>query len=246
MRAAPTALVVAAAVGAAQAAPSLSQSRIGRLAFPVVTRVRHPSAVALTFDDGPDAPLERFLEALARANARATFFLMGEQVALHPDGPAMIAAAGHEVAVHGYTHVGHLRRTPWDLADDLHRTRTLIEDAAGVQTRLYRPPYGIFSLGSWRAAGRQGWQRVLWSRWGKDWEATATPRAIADRIGQPVGGDVVLLHDSDRYSAPGSWRNTLGALPEILERIAGAGLTTATVSELLDEAAAHAAATVAR
>jgi hypothetical protein len=77
---------------------------------------------------------------------------------------------------------------------------------------------------------------VLWSRWGKDWEETATPRGIADNIGQPVAGDILLLHDSDRYSAPNSWKNTLGALPIILDRIAEAGLVVRPVGELLNGA----------
>jgi peptidoglycan/xylan/chitin deacetylase (PgdA/CDA1 family) len=222
-----------AAAAALQCAPSMSQVRMGRLLYPAVTRVRHPNGVALTFDDGPDAPLDQFLELLAGYNALATFFLMGEQVARFPDAPAKIAGAGHEVAIHGYTHAGHLKRTPWDLADDLHRTRLLVERSAQVTTTLYRPPYGVFSFGSWRAAGAEGWHRVLWSRWGRDWEPTATPHLIADRIGHPRSGDVLLLHDSDRYSATGSWKNTLGALPIILGRIAAAGLTPVTVSDLL-------------
>ena len=74
---------------------------------------------------------------------------------------------------------------------------------------------------------------MLWNRWGRDWEEDATPQIIARRIGDPEAGDILLLHDSDRYSAPESWRNTLGALPIILERIAELGLTATSVSELL-------------
>jgi peptidoglycan/xylan/chitin deacetylase (PgdA/CDA1 family) len=206
-----------------------------------VTRVAGARSVGLTFDDGPDQPLDQFLTLLDRSGARATFFLMGEQVAHYPTAPSQIASAGHEVAVHGYTHRGHIRRTPWDLADDLRRARTLIEDKIGTATTLYRPPYGVFSLGSWRETARQGWTRVLWSRWGKDWEEATTPHRIAGIIGRPRAGDVLLLHDSDRYSAPGSWRNTLGALPIILDRIAAAGLVARPVSDLLAEAGEHGA-----
>jgi peptidoglycan-N-acetylglucosamine deacetylase len=75
---------------------------------------------------------------------------------------------------------------------------------------------------------------VLWTRWGRDWEAQATPLSIVARIGQPEAGDILLLHDSDRYAAPGSWRNTLGALPFILERISSLGLRARPVGELLE------------
>lgn len=226
-------MITLAAPGVIQAAPALACTRAGRWIFPAITRVAHARAVALTFDDGPDASLDLFLAALDRAGARATFFLVGEQVLRYPDAPRAIISAGHEVAVHGFTHRGHLRRFPWEVARDLQRARDTIEDAAGCETRLYRPPYGLFSMGSWCEAGRQGWHRVLWNRWGKDWEASATPERIAAEIGCPRAGDILLLHDSDRYSAPGSWRNTLAALPIIFDRLASAGLQARTVSELL-------------
>jgi peptidoglycan/xylan/chitin deacetylase (PgdA/CDA1 family) len=234
MRAAP--ILTIAVPGVIQAAPALACTRAGRWLFPALTRIPDAHAVALTFDDGPDASLDLFLSALNRAGARATFFLVAEQVRRYPHAPREIIAAGHEVAVHGFTHRGHLRRWPWDVAEDLRRARATIEDAAGCETRLYRPPYGLFSAGSWFEAGRQGWHRVLWNRWGKDWEATATPQRIAAEIGYPRAGDILLLHDSDRYSAPGSWRNTLAALPLIFDRLARAGLQARTVSELLHSA----------
>lgn len=225
-----------AAAGVAHFAPAVSGTRLGQQLFPAVTRVDGAGAVSLTFDDGPDTQIQRFLDVLAAADAKSTFFLMGEQVDRYPQAAAAIAAAGHEIAVHGYSHRGHLRRSPWDLAEDLRRARSVIEDATQTTPRLYRPPYGVFSLGSWLETRRQGWIPILWSRWGKDWDEHATPLGIADCVGYPAAGDIVLLHDSDRYSAPRSWENTLRALPIILERIERANLETGTVSQLLGQA----------
>ena len=68
-------------------------------------------------------------------------------------------------------------------------------------------------------------RRWLWSRWGRDWRADATPASVARLAGEGLrGGDVVLLHDADHYSARGCWRSTVGALPRILEAAAAAGL----------------------
>lgn len=226
-------LSIGATLGLLNSAPALSGTRYGRILFPVVTHAEGVDAVALTFDDGPDIQFERFLTLLGDANVRATFFFMGEQVERHPEAALTIASAGHEIAVHGYTHRGHLRRSPWDLTEDLRRAKTIIEDVTQTSPRLYRPPYGVFTLGSWRETEQQGWTRVLWSRWGRDWEETTSPQRVADHVGQPVAGDIVLLHDSDRYSSARSWENTLGALPLILERITRAGLETCTVSEIL-------------
>ncbi len=233
MRLSSLALLGGASIAAVQTAPWLSGTSFGRDIFPAVTTTTSTNAVALTFDDGPDIQLELFLELLEKHSARATFFLIGEQVQRRPDAPVLIRKAGHEVAVHGMTHVGHLRRTPNDLARDLRRAKQVVLEAGGEPAALYRPPYGVFSFGSWRECTKQGWERVLWNRWGKDWEETGTPRGIADNVGQPVAGDVLLLHDSDRYSAPNSWKNTLGALPIILDRIANAGLVARPVGELL-------------
>lgn len=215
------------------AGPALAVTPVGSLLYPTRKRLPVAGMVSLTFDDGPGPGTEQFLMALERAGARATFFLVGEQVAEAPSRAAEIIAAGHEVGVHCYRHRNHLRLTPAQVAEDLRRARDTIELATGRESRLYRPPYGIFNLGSWVESARQGWDRILWARWGRDWEARATPRSIADLVGEPRDGDIVLLHDADRYSAPDSWRNTLGALPLILERLAAHGQRARTVGELL-------------
>jgi peptidoglycan/xylan/chitin deacetylase (PgdA/CDA1 family) len=223
----------AAGVLAAYAAPTVSLLPQGRLLFPVVWRTGAKDAVALTFDDGPDLGLEAFLGTLAEYGARATFFVVGEQVERDPGRLGEILVRGHEVAVHCYRHRNHLRLSPRQTVEDMRRAKGTIEEASARTTQLFRPPYGVFNLASWIQAPRMGWERVLWTRWGRDWEVQATPGSIADRIGHPEAGDVLLLHDSDRYAAPGSWRNTLGALPLVLERLSSLGLQARPVGELL-------------
>lgn len=239
MRAASRALAAAsisasAALLAAHVAPASALCSPGRRFFPAITRVGAGDAVALTFDDGPDRGLDAFLEVLEGYGARATFFVVGEQVSRDPGRLEEILSCGHEVAVHCHRHRNHLRLLPGETVEDMRRARGVIEEAAGCSTRLFRPPYGVFSLASWLEAERQGWTRVLWARWGRDWEARATPRSIAETVGQPKAGDIMLLHDSDRYAAPGSWRNTLGALPMILEQLSALGLSARPVRELLN------------
>jgi hypothetical protein len=66
---------------------------------------------------------------------------------------------------------------------------------------------------------------LLWSHWGRDWEARATPASIAARVTDGAGaGSVLLLHDADDYSAADSWRRTVAALPSVLETLAERGL----------------------
>ena len=236
MRASSASLASAAllAAYAAHAAPAVARFPAGRLLFPTTTRVNSSDSVALTFDDGPDDCLESFLDALDVAGAGATFFVVGEQVGRDPGRLREIVARGHEAAVHCYRHRNHLRLTPGQTVSDMRRAGALIEDVSGRPTRFFRPPYGVFNAASWIEASRRGWKRVLWARWGKDWEARATPRSVVETLGPPEPGDILLLHDSDRYAAPGSWRATLGALPVVLEEISCRGIKTCSVGELLD------------
>jgi peptidoglycan/xylan/chitin deacetylase (PgdA/CDA1 family) len=165
------------------------------------------------------------LEVLREAGASATFFLAGEQVVQRPALAAEIVAAGHRVELHCHRHRNQLRLTPRQLLDDADRAVAAIEEAGGQPISDYRPPYGIFSAAGLHAVRARGWRPVLWSRWGRDWKRDATPDSIARHAIAGVGaGDVVLLHDADYYSAPGSWVRTVAALPTILELLEARGL----------------------
>jgi peptidoglycan/xylan/chitin deacetylase (PgdA/CDA1 family) len=202
-------------------------------AFGIRLRLDHTAGVALTFDDGPHPQgTEAVLEILARAGARATFFLVGEQVVRFPALAAEVAAAGHEVAVHGYRHRLQLRRTPWQLGADLDRAVATIGETTASTPALYRPPYGIFSLAGLAAVRARGLVPVLWTRWGRDWRAGATgPSIAATACSALEGGDVVVLHDADHYGSPGSWRNTAAALPSILDAVAALGADCCAVTQ---------------
>jgi peptidoglycan/xylan/chitin deacetylase (PgdA/CDA1 family) len=155
----------------------------------------------------------------------ATFFLVGEQVLRRPALVAEIAAAGHRVELHCHRHRNQLRLTPRQLLDDAERARAAIEEAGGQPIHDYRPPYGIFSAAGLRAVRRRGWRPVLWSQWGRDWTRRATPDSIARKATADIrAGDILLLHDADYYSAPGSWVRTAAALPRILAELEGRGL----------------------
>ena len=197
-------------------------------AFAIPRRVPSAAGVVLTFDDGPHAEgTPTILEVLRERGATATFFLVGEQVERLPALTAEIAAAGHEIALHGFRHILLLRRSVRVLADDLDRAVAAIEDAAGRTPALYRPPYGVFSLGALRYV-RPRWQPLLWSRWGRDWRTRATVEDVTAKATRDLApGDVVLLHDADHYSSPGSWRITAAALPFILDAVDEIGAGTA-------------------
>lgn len=189
---------------------------------------RPDPAVAITFDDGPHPEgTPAVLEVLARAGARATFFLVGEQVERRPALAAEIVAAGHAVALHGYRHRLQLRISAADVDDDVRHGLEVVQDAAGTAVRWHRPPYGVYSAAGLRAARAAGLHPLLWSRWGKDWRKFTTPARIAACAAKDVSaGDVILLHDADFYSARQSHRRTVEALPLVLAELSAAGIGT--------------------
>jgi peptidoglycan/xylan/chitin deacetylase (PgdA/CDA1 family) len=197
--------------------------------------LRRPDAsgIALTFDDGPHpSGTPAVLDLLAAADISATFYLVGEQVERWPELAERIAAEGHEVGLHGYRHTLLLRRTPRGLLRDLLRAAAVIEHATGVAPRSYRPPYGVFNTFALGLVRHRGWEPMLWSRWGRDWGAHERPQDIARRATRSLGGgDVILLHDADHYSAPGCWRQMVAALPSILSACAATGLPAVSVTQ---------------
>jgi peptidoglycan-N-acetylglucosamine deacetylase len=192
-------------------------------------RERAPSGIALTFDDGPDpGATPAVLEILDAAGVRATFFLVGEQLLVHHELGGAVAAAGHEIALHGFRHVEHDELD--EPRDDLLRGLDAVEAATGTRPVLFRPPYGRFSAASYAACRELGLEAVYWSAWGSDWEAIPAAR-IAELVRRDLApGAIVLLHDSARYAYRASARPTVEALPAILEEARERGLEPVTLS----------------
>ncbi|MDT3725826.1 polysaccharide deacetylase family protein [Streptomyces sp. DSM 41972] len=212
---------------------------------PRLAGVGHPRHVALTFDDGPDpVSTPRFLDALDGLGARATFFVLGDAVVRHPGVVRETVRRGHEVAVHGWSHDRPWLPTPARDVRALRRAVEAVQDVTGAAPRWYRPPYGILTSGRWAAARAAGLRPVLWTAWGRDWTATASPASVRGTVEAGLGGGgTVLLHDTDRTAAPGSWRATLGALPDLVADWRAAGWT---VGPLADHGTADRHATAPR
>jgi peptidoglycan-N-acetylglucosamine deacetylase len=219
---------------AAHAGPAATWlPRLRRAFFPGLAGLGRPGHIALTFDDGPDPrSTPQFLDVLDTLGVRATFFLLGESAQRHPGLSREIADRGHELAVHGWTH-----DYPWwpavhrDLRD-LGRAADAVAAAAAAWPRWYRPPYGILTGGRLAAAAAAKLRPVLWSAWGRDWTATATPASVRATVLRDLrSGGTVLLHDCDRAAAPGCWGAALAALPGLVADCAEAGWSVGPLAE---------------
>ncbi|GAA4935665.1 polysaccharide deacetylase family protein [Streptomyces coeruleoprunus] len=206
---------------------------VRRALFPVLDGRGDPGRVALTFDDGPDpATTPRFLRALDRLSVRATFFVLGERLERWPGLGRLMVAEGHELAVHGWRHDPPWWPRPVRDVREVGRAAGLVAETAGEWPRWYRPPYGVLTGGRWTAARAAGLRPVLWSAWGHDWAAGASPGSVYAEVTRSLaGGATVLLHDSDTMSVPGSWRAALGALPELVADCRARGLVVGRLAE---------------
>lgn len=230
--------VAAAATAAFVAGPALASIQpLRRALTPTLlpaslSGVHHGSHVALTFDDGPDrASTPAFLDLLARHDVRATFFLLGSHAVDEPDLLRRMAAEGHELAVHGWTHRCVALVSRRRLTRELCMTRDVLERTTGSAAVWYRPPYGVLTGPALVAARAAGLRTVLWSAWGVDWRQGRTPEQVVTTVSRDLRpGGTILLHDSDRTSASGSWRATLPATDLLLHELAAAGVPVGPLS----------------
>ncbi len=152
------------------------------------------NAMALTFDDGPDPEwTPQLLDLLARHNARATFFVLGQNAARHPELIARIAAEGHEIGNHTWSHRPLTDLSRGEIAEELARTAAAIGPGGA---RLMRPPYGDFDRRSNMVVRQLGYRPILWSAPSDDWEPFEA-EAIAERVcGNIRPGAIALFHDT--------------------------------------------------
>jgi peptidoglycan/xylan/chitin deacetylase (PgdA/CDA1 family) len=194
----------------------------------VSKRLRAGDAVALTFDDGPDpiyTPL--LLDALAAAGAPATFFVVGDAVARHPDLVRRMIAEGHAVGSHSRTHCDLAGRSLQEIRREIDEGRRALGEVAGKEMRLFRPPKGHLDKKVALVTRRRHLDLWLWSKDPHDWRPGATAEGIVAALGHVTGGDVVLLHDGIQQAESEDATDrtaTVEAVPRIVALIRAAGL----------------------
>jgi len=188
--------------------------------------------LALTFDDGPDPEwTPRVLDALGAADVRATFFLIGERAARSPAVVRRMAAEGHEVANHSWSHRSLWLCGPRTTAEEIRRAHERLADLAGASPRHFRPPWGMVNAAMFAALRRVDERCVFWSIQPEGQRPTPAADQVSYILARAHAGAIVDLHDAE--GTAGAPARLLAALPALLAGLRERGYAFTTVADLL-------------
>jgi peptidoglycan/xylan/chitin deacetylase (PgdA/CDA1 family) len=169
----------------------------------------------LTFDDGPIPEITDFvLDTLQQYNAKATFFCIGDNVRKHPEIFQKLRDAGHSVGNHTFNHMNGWRTDDETYIDNV----SLCKNQLGIETRLFRPPYGRIRKSQARLLPASS-QIIMWDVLSGDFSPKITPENCLEKsIRYSRPGSIVLFHDSIKASS-----NMLYTLPRYLAHFSNLG-----------------------
>jgi peptidoglycan/xylan/chitin deacetylase (PgdA/CDA1 family) len=165
-------------------------------ALVAVSPVEAPS-VLLTYDDGPDpVGTPAVLRELAAADARATFFVLGTRVKLHPDVFRSVVAEGHEIGLHGADHRPVDEIPEAEFSKALIESKDLLEQVIQHPVVWYRPPYGRLTHAAWTTVNNTGMTTAGWTCDLQDWRDVPREQRLAGLDTITRAGEIILAHDA--------------------------------------------------
>lgn len=182
--------------------------------------------VALTFDDGPHPIFTpQILRILEDHGIPATFFVVGRNAKRNPELLRLIKEKGHALGNHTFSHVRITAASNGNLKEEIERTRDIIFLETGINTPLFRPPFGAFDARSLAEVAHRNLEVVLWSVDSRDWatHSIGDIRRNVEKRAHP--GAIILMHDVHQQ--------TVEALPGLVEFLKRMGYTFVTIPELL-------------
>jgi peptidoglycan-N-acetylglucosamine deacetylase len=207
------------------------------LRFMLSRKATASGILALTFDDGPgDILTPSLIRILAGHNAKATFFLLGRNIAGREDIVRQLVEEGHQVCSHGYDHLNHLKVSPVRVINDIKRGWRTIDDTLGIRHCRYpfRPPNGKLNLVSLLYLVFHRVPIICWTfDSGDTW--SSDKRTVRKISGSAMtnNGAVVLIHDFDRKDQSAS-KMVLESVYSALSYAKDKGLKVTTISQLLE------------
>ncbi len=207
-----------------------------------LAEIRKSGYVCLTFDDGPcPEATPQILALLKQHGIQATFFVVGEKVAKHPDLADKIAADGHEIAEHSFSHSHPWKCNPLRSTIDLIKGGQALKHYQAYQSSIrFRPPYGKFNLFTLLYVWITRKQVAFWDIDPKDYRDYSGDGAALQAINQLRPGSVILLHDGRNGQNSNTAQVTVAATQMLLEAAVKSRLHFATIGEALSTGQKHA------
>jgi peptidoglycan/xylan/chitin deacetylase (PgdA/CDA1 family) len=184
-----------------------------------------PGELALTFDDGPNSAwTPRLLDLLASHEIHASFFLVGNRAQAEPALVRSIAAAGHLIGNHSWSHPNLAWASAKRIENELTRTSQLLEQLSGKPIRHFRPPFGARRPEVLRIARRMGLTPVMWNAMTSDWKNPSAD-AIAHQLSCKIDSLTrhgraanVVLHDGGHLDPSANRGPSIAAAAQLIQR----------------------------
>jgi peptidoglycan/xylan/chitin deacetylase (PgdA/CDA1 family) len=184
-----------------------------------------PGELALTFDDGPN-PIwtPRLLDVLSRRDVRATFFLVGSRAQAEPSLVRQIAAAGHLIGNHSWSHLNLALASYAHIEEQIYRTTETLEQISGAPILFFRPPYGARRPATLRIARRLGLSPVLWNAMTSDWKNPSADsialrlQSKIDRLYHRGQAANIVLHDGSHSDPAADRAPSIAAAAQLIAR----------------------------
>jgi len=186
---------------------------------------RRPGEIALTFDDGPNPEwTPRLLDILAKHDVKATFFMLGKFASVHSELVRRVAAEGHLIGDHSWSHPKLSYCPAQRIRDELKRTKDTLEQIVSAKVKFFRPPFGARRPAVFRIARELGLEPVLWNAMTDDWIEPSTEK-IAATLSKRVDAMTsrgfavnIVLHDGNFRVAVGKRGPSVAAAETIMKR----------------------------
>lgn len=190
-----------------------------------------PPRIALTFDDGPDSLYTvQILDILKQKNVKATFFLVGRHIKLYPAVVTRMVREGHEIGNHTYTHLYLANATDSMISREVEMTQHLIDSLCGNNNRLFRAPWNAIKLSQAKKVEQQGYKNITWNIDTRDYDQSKE-EIVRFVIDHKKDNGIVLMHSAD-YNDVESRKNTVDALPQVIDLLREYHYDLVTISEL--------------
>ena len=189
---------------------------------------RRAGELALTFDDGPNPKwTPRLLDVLGEHGVKATFFMLGGRAQAEPELVRRVAAEGHLIGNHSWSHLNLALSAANKVREELARTSDALQQITGERVRFIRPPFGARRPAVFRIARELGLRVVMWNAMTSDWSETSADRiagqlaAKSERLGRRGRAANVVLHDGGHLERAAERGASVAAAGMLVERFAG-------------------------